>query len=95
MATAGAAGAVVKFLGAKVDERFNKIDFQFSKIDLKFDDVHRQVNDNFEHVTSQIGHLKDMANDRHIANIERLARLEGQISALPQKVNPPNGERRG
>ena len=95
VAIAGAAGAVIKFIGGKVDDRSDKIDFQFSKIDLKFDEVHRQVNEKFGQVTNQIDRLKDLGNDRHIANIERLARLEGQISALPQKVNPQNGDKRG
>lgn len=78
---ASAAWAVVSSVGKKVDERFDKIDFQFQKVDLKFDNMSQAFNDRFDR-------MRDQGNDRHIANIERLARLEGQISALPQKIDP-------
>jgi len=38
-------------------------------------------------MTEQIERLKELGNDRHLANIERMSRLEGQIQALPQKID--------
>jgi len=89
---ASAAWAIISLLGRKVDERFDKVDYQFGKVDLKFDEASRQFNERIGQVTTQIDRLRDVGNDRHIANIERLARLEGQISALPQKIDK-NGQK--
>ncbi len=91
-AVASAAWTIISMLGRKVDERFDKVDYQFSKVDLKFDEASRQFNERIGQVTTQIDRLRDVGNDRHIANIERLARLEGQISALPQKIDK-NGQK--
>lgn len=80
LALATAAGTVVRMIGKKVDDRFDKVDLQFAKVDLKFDTVF-----------DQIDRLKETGNARHITNVERMARMEGQIAALPQRVNIPNG----
>lgn len=49
--------------------------------------VGTKVDAKFDKVTDQIDRLRDVGTERHIANTERLARLEGQISALPQKTD--------
>jgi hypothetical protein len=79
MSVAVAAGAVIRVIGSQAGLRFDRIDLQFTKVDLKFDFMTQQFNERFDK-------LRDQGNDRHIANIERLARLEGQITALPQRV---------
>jgi len=87
VAVASAAAAVVRSIGGKLDKRFDRIDYQFAKVDLRFDDNARQANDKFHEMTEQIERLKELGNDRHLANIERMSRLEGQIQALPQKID--------
>jgi hypothetical protein len=79
---------VIKLVGGKTDAGFAKTDYQFGKIDLKFDEVGRHIDEKVGQVTAQLDRLRDLSTDRHIANIERLARLEGQITALPQRADP-------
>lgn len=86
-----AAWAVVRTIAKKIDDsdekvdgRFDKVDFQFSKVDLK-------VDQKFGEVSVQIDRLRDIGNDRHITNVDRMARIEGQISALLGKMFPGAG----
>jgi hypothetical protein len=85
---AGLAVAIIKIVGRQSSDRFDKVDYQFSKVDLKFDEAGRHINEKVGQVTTALDRLRDLSTDRHIANIERLARLEGQITALPQRADP-------
>lgn len=82
VAIASACGAVIAAINRRVDARADKMDLQFGKIDIKFDNI-----------TMQIDRLRDIGNDRHIANIERMSRLEGHISALKviEPIKKDNG----
>lgn len=75
VALAGAAGAVVHRIGTMITEKFTRMDLQFAKIDLKIDGVEQQFREQFDK-------LRDVNYERHLANTERLARVEGQLSAL-------------
>jgi hypothetical protein len=74
LALATAAGTVVRSVGNKVDDRFDKIEKSF---DEKFSAVHLQID-----------RLRDVGYERHLANTERLSRLEGQL----RQLSPFNGQ---